>query len=345
MKPNPIRAGFLAALALATAAVHAQNIKVSVDGQPVEFRGQDPTYTNGRVLVPLRGVFEELGATVQWNPAGRMVIATSPGTDIRLRIGDRRARVNGEWQELDVPARIVNGSTMVPLRFLSEALGADVNWNAYDSHVIITTTSANRSTVANQRTDSNRVAANRTRVTMFERGMVIPVRLNSTLSSNGSRRGDRFSTTVRTSGNDSEYHGLPNGTRLEGRVVTARARRGDEPGVLELEFDRIRLPDGTTHTIDGALVSLDSKYVAENDNGVLVARNREDRMVYTGVGAGAGLIVGILTKKPLEGALLGGLLGYLYGENKSRNASPSDVSLKPGTEFGVRMERDVEVWR
>ena len=85
--------------------------------------------------------------------------------------------------------------------------------------------------------------------------------------------------------------------------------------------------------------------MTENENGVLVAKSKEDRMVYTGVGAGAGLIVGILTKKPLEGAILGGILGYLYGENKAKNASPSNVVLKPGTEFGVRLERDVDIYR
>ena len=339
----PFKAGILTAVALAATVASAQRIQVTVDGEPVRFQGQQPTYMDGRVLVPLRGVFEEMGAYVQWDSAARMVVATSGNTDVRLRIGDRQAQVNGQWQTLDVPARIVNGSTMVPLRFVSEALGADVMWNAQNSEVIITTTRAGNT--AYRGTESQRTTAQRARIAMFEEGMVIPVKLNNTLSSETSRRGDRFTATVRTDANGAQYHGLPNGTRVEGRVVTVRSHEGNNPGIIELEFDRIRMPDGSTHRIDGALVSLDSNSVTTNDRGVLVARNKDERMVYTGVGAGAGLLIGILTKRPLEGAILGGVLGYLYGENQRRNQRPSNVTLKPGTEFGVRLERDVEIWR
>src|SRR5688500_15446371 len=120
------RAGFAAAILAVANFAAAQNITVSVDGQNVNFAGQDPTYRNGRVLVPLRGVFEEMGAYVQWNPGTQMVTATKGDTDVRLKIGDRQGIVNGRTVMMDVPATLVNGRTLVPLRFLSESLGAQV---------------------------------------------------------------------------------------------------------------------------------------------------------------------------------------------------------------------------
>src|SRR3954452_10765463 len=86
----------VAALTLAAVAVSsAQRIHVQVDGTPVRFANSQPQYINGRVLVPLRGVFEQMGATVDWDQQTRMVMAHRNGTDVQLRIGDRVASVNG----------------------------------------------------------------------------------------------------------------------------------------------------------------------------------------------------------------------------------------------------------
>jgi hypothetical protein len=86
--------------------------------------------------------------------------------------------------------------------------------------------------------------------------------------------------------------------------------------------------------------------VRENNKGVLVARNNSNntdhRMVYAGYGAGAGLLVGVLTKRPLEGTILGGALGYILGQvQKDRQQQTSDVTLNAGTEFGVQVNRDI----
>lgn len=119
----------LAALLAVTAPAVAQAVSVTLDGQPVAFAGTQPMVVGGRVLVPLRGVLEQMGAFVGWDPATRTVIAQRSGINVELPVGSRTATVNGRQVALDVPARIVQGSTMVPLRFLSEALGADVAWN------------------------------------------------------------------------------------------------------------------------------------------------------------------------------------------------------------------------
>lgn len=133
------RTAILAATAVlgSGAAIAQQRISVIVDGSPVMFRGVGPQEVNGRVLVPLRGVLEQMGAYVDWQPAGQLVTATKGDTDIQLRIGDRVARVDNRPVTLDVPAMIVRGNTMVPLRFMSEALGAEVRWEPQQYAVLI----------------------------------------------------------------------------------------------------------------------------------------------------------------------------------------------------------------
>ncbi|HEV2284307.1 MAG TPA: copper amine oxidase N-terminal domain-containing protein [bacterium] len=126
---------------MAVAQTPAPYVKVFVDGSPVYF-DQAPVMANGRVLVPLRGVFERLGATVAWDPTSQTVLAQSGTTSVSLRIGLPQAFVNGQAQFLDVPAMLVGGRTLVPLRFVSQALGAGVTWDAASSTVQITSQGA-----------------------------------------------------------------------------------------------------------------------------------------------------------------------------------------------------------
>lgn len=98
---------------------------------------QPPVIENGRVLVPMRVIFEELGATVQWNSTTKTVTATKENIAVRLTINNPNASINGKINRLDVPATIKNGRTLVPLRFVSEALGATVQWNNQTKTVLI----------------------------------------------------------------------------------------------------------------------------------------------------------------------------------------------------------------
>ncbi|MDR7423346.1 MAG: stalk domain-containing protein [Armatimonadota bacterium] len=136
----------LAAVALApfSAPLAAQSppaIRVLVNGDPVAF-DVPPTEVGGRLLVPLRGVFERLGATVEWDPGTQRITARSADRTIELVVGQRDAAVNGRPVVLDVPPMLVGGRTMVPLRFVSEALGAYVQWQAETRTVLITVAAA-----------------------------------------------------------------------------------------------------------------------------------------------------------------------------------------------------------
>ena len=186
-------------------------------------------------------------------------------------------------------------------------------------------------------------ASAQTRTTSLDAGSVLPVKLDDALSSNNSRKGDTFTATIRND-TDTEYYRLPTGTRVEGVVRNARPRQDKDPGSLDLEFRRLRFPDGKSYAIEGSLIGLDSKSVEKCSDGRLVAKpgHTNDRLTYVGYGAGAGLIVGLLTKHGIEDTVIGGGLGYLFGSlQKGGNNTPNNVSLKQGTELGVRLDHQV----
>ncbi len=117
----------------------AQSVSVVVNGQPVQF-DQPPVVRAGRVFVPLRGVFERLGASVVYSNG--QINATAHGTSVSLTIGSLQATVGGRQETLDVAPFLVGERTLVPLRFVASALGASVNWN--DSTSTVTITGGNR---------------------------------------------------------------------------------------------------------------------------------------------------------------------------------------------------------
>lgn len=112
----------------------AQSVTVVVNGAPVNF-AQPPLERAGRVFVPLRGVFERLGASVVYSNGE--INATAHGRSISLTIGSTQATVAGHSELVDVAPFVVADTTYVPLRFVSQALGASVNWDDSTSTVTI----------------------------------------------------------------------------------------------------------------------------------------------------------------------------------------------------------------
>ena len=106
-------------------------VKVVLDGVLVDFDvyGVAPQIVNDRIIVPLRAVFELMGAEVDWDNDTRTVTATKGDTVVVLEIDSTCPTVNGEVIEIDQPAIIINDRTMAPLRFVAEAFGGDVEWN------------------------------------------------------------------------------------------------------------------------------------------------------------------------------------------------------------------------
>jgi len=114
----------------------ADEIKVTINGEEKAF-DVTPVIINDRTLVPMRGIFEELGATVEWDGVTQSVIATVGSSKIILQIGKVVAMVNGQYVTIDAPARLIEGRTMVPVRFIAETLGCEVNWEDATRTVVI----------------------------------------------------------------------------------------------------------------------------------------------------------------------------------------------------------------
>ena len=111
-------------------------LKVVFNGEPMKF-DTAPYIEDGTTRVPMRAIFEALGAQVEWNSEDKTVTAEKDGTKIRLTIGGNTAYINGSECALNAPAQVKNGRTMVPLRFVSEALGAKVGWDGETKTVTI----------------------------------------------------------------------------------------------------------------------------------------------------------------------------------------------------------------
>lgn len=114
----------------------AATVNIMLNGQVLSL-DTDPYIENGRVLVPVRGVLESLGYTIQWNAHTRTVLAMKESVDISLPVNSTAVTVNNESVTIDVPAKLNEGRTFVPLRFLAEYSGADVQWDAQTSTVVM----------------------------------------------------------------------------------------------------------------------------------------------------------------------------------------------------------------
>ncbi len=188
-------------------------------------------------------------------------------------------------------------------------------------------------------------AAQNTRTITLDSGTVIPVKLRETLSSTDSRKGDRFTAILQS---DDTYRSLdlPRGTHIEGTVSSVRAMQGKDPGVISLHFNRVVLPNESSFQIQGSLIGLDDKSVTHSENGRLVAKSdqKNKTIMYAGYGAGAGLLLGAITKgNTILDTLVGGGLGYLFGSLDKNHGDPKDITLKPGTEMGVRLDHSVQI--
>ena len=103
-------------------------IAVVVNGNKIEF-DVAPQIINGRTMVPVRGIFEALNAVVEWDGNTQTVIAKKDNTIIKFTINELSFTKNNELKDLDVPAQIINGRTLVPVRAIGESFDCTVDWD------------------------------------------------------------------------------------------------------------------------------------------------------------------------------------------------------------------------
>lgn len=119
------------------AAFADDSVTVYVDNEKVDF-DVNPFIEGGRTLVPLRGVFEKLGARVDWNKQIQEVVIKDDNNEIQMLLNKNKVMVNGEIKDIDVSTMMINSRTFAPLRFISEKLGHDVRWDGSTNSVYIT---------------------------------------------------------------------------------------------------------------------------------------------------------------------------------------------------------------
>ena len=113
-------------------------VQVPIDLTPVMTLDVPPEIIDGRTVVPLRFIGEQLGASFEWEGETQQITYTKDDTTILLWIGENKAEVNGEELNMDVPPEIVDGRTVVPLRFIGEQLGASFEWDGATQTITIT---------------------------------------------------------------------------------------------------------------------------------------------------------------------------------------------------------------
>lgn len=144
MKKRIIALSLTAALAAVsmgiTAAADDEPITVTVNDVEVEFTDIAPFIENEHTLVPMRAIFEALGAVVNWDGETRTVVSYDPVSDVSiiLQIDSATMFVGETPVELETPARIVNDRTVVPVRAIAEGMNSVVDWNGETRTVIVT---------------------------------------------------------------------------------------------------------------------------------------------------------------------------------------------------------------
>jgi hypothetical protein len=337
----------------------ASAVRVHLNGQPLR-TAVPPMELNGRTVVPMRDIFEALGATVQWDGSSQSINAQKGLTTVNLQINNRWAQLNGTRVMLDQAPMLYRGSTMVPLRFVSEALGADVNWNSALRMVSINTPPPNYASVDTARDDSSadlptpatntttntvvyspqpRQAVAGMRTISVPSGVVVPVTLDRALSSKTARVGETFTATVVSQRlGDSEF---PVGSKIEGIVVEARPKTNENPGVLDLDFKAVTLPDNSRYGLRGQLISLDNTSVTTTQGRIMAretsGQSTGDKLKIVGVGAAAGFVLGkVLDTNTTISTVLGAAGGYLYSRSRDKNRVTEAV-IPAGTRLGVRL--------
>lgn len=144
------------------------NAKIYLDGQQINLSsGVKVENNNGTVMVPIRVISENLGLNVNWNKAAKMVTVQGGSQDVRMIVGNRLAEINGQSVQMTNAPLLRGGTTLVPLRFVSEQMGLQVRWDNTQKAVYLTSSygginpdvipGANTSTVDGLVFDENRL--------------------------------------------------------------------------------------------------------------------------------------------------------------------------------------------
>lgn len=168
--------------------------------------------------------------------------------------------------------------------------------------------------------------------------------MNETLNSKSARVGDTFTATV----TEPVYSTngvvvIPVGSTVTGRVDTAKpASKGGNPGEIGVSFTRVRMPNGKSHAINGALTDLEGKTVSDSESTASGKKMSNRKLIFIGGGTAGGAILGGAIGGG-KGALIGGLLGAGGGFLGEKMTKGPEAEVKSGTEFGVYLNQAISL--
>ncbi|MCX7800371.1 MAG: copper amine oxidase N-terminal domain-containing protein [Fimbriimonadales bacterium] len=165
-------------------------------------------------------------------------------------------------------------------------------------------------------------------------GTVLKVTFEQSLGLERNREGDRFRARVK---DDRELEG----SLLEGRVVRVVPNEGRRKGFLELEFNRLTLPEGASARVQALPIRWSEKDLRRQPDGRFVSKTPVSRDRYVAGGMIGGLVLGSLLKKPFEGAFLGSLAGILLAEADDNKSG--ELVVRRGETYGAYFERSAEI--
>lgn len=175
-------------------------------------------------------------------------------------------------------------------------------------------------------------------------GTTIRSRMNETLSSKSARVGETFTATVTEpvySTNGAVV--IPVGSMVTGRVDTVKpAAKGGKPGEIGVSFTRVRMPNGKSHAINGALTDLEGKTTSDNESTATGKKMSNRKLIFIGGGTAGGAILGGAIGGG-KGALIGGLLGAGGGFLGEKMTKGPEAEVKSGTEFGVLLNQAISL--
>lgn len=136
VKPVQSAASTLVTLKTGTRLAHTGALSISYNGTPVQF-DVAPHVTEGIPMSPLRHLYEQAGGKVKWNAASKSVIASGASQDLFIRIGSDSAKIGGNAVKLEYRAYLRGDRTIVPLSFLQQSLGVQIEVDTATGHVLI----------------------------------------------------------------------------------------------------------------------------------------------------------------------------------------------------------------
>jgi nucleoid-associated protein YgaU len=178
-------------------------------------------------------------------------------------------------------------------------------------------------------------------------GPRLRVRIDQTLNSKASQVGDTFTATVIEDVYSSDgVMVIPQSSKVTGRVDSVtKAKKGGNPGQIDVSFTQVKLPNGTTRRINGSLTDLDADDAKSDAEGTASGDKMKHRkIIFIGGGGAGGAVLGAAIGGG-KGALIGGLIGAGAGLLGERLTKGEDAEVKSGTEFGVILNQGVSLPR